>query len=181
MNQFFHLFIISLISSYSLGQVNKSDYLIKEANLTITLPNLSWNLTDNQKDETILYTFKRDPIVDRDSNNIIPAIMIYVDEARSYKNDLIMYSIWKQKPFIEKGVKIDKILTWQDSDYPLSFKNSIIYKCHYTSNSIDHIFYMIHLLNKQKMGVQIYMDMTNSISDICEKEFVSVIKSIRIK
>lgn len=65
----------------------------------------------------------------------------------------------KQKPLLTNEMKIDKILIHEDEDYPISYKNSYWNKCHYSQGDFDHILYMILIINKDKKGIQILMDM----------------------
>ena len=168
-----------LISIFTYGQSSKLDISIKEANMLLYMPNSFWKLVDYQKGNLTQYIFKRESIKNTSGLDIVPAIMIYVDDAREYKQDITTYSIWKQKPFMEKGVNVDKILTWNDTDYPLSYPNSLFYKCHYTADNIEHILYMIHIINKHNKGIQIYMDITKDIDEQYIEEFLAVIKSIK--
>jgi hypothetical protein len=174
-------FILTLlyISIFSYGQSSKLDISIKEANMLLYMPNYSWKLVDYQKGNLTQYIFKRESINNKSGSDIIPAIMIYIDDAREYKQDITTYSMWKQKPFMEKGVKVDKILTWNDIDYPLSYTNSLFYKCHYTADNIEHILYMIHIINKRNKGIQIYMDITKDVDEQYIGEFMAVLKSIK--
>lgn len=157
----------------------KTEYLIPEANMFLRLPNSNWSLSDKTGGDLVQYIFKRESIVDSKGREIIPAIMVYVDDASMYKNDVTLFSIWKQKPIMERGVKVDKILTKNDKDYPLTYKNSFMYKCHYTENNMEHILYMIHIINSENKGIQIYMDMTKDIAVDYESEFLNSINSIK--
>lgn len=157
----------------------KTDYVIPEANLFLKLPNSEWSLTDKIDGELTQYYFKRSPITDKNGMKIIPAIMVFVEDASKYKQDVTLYSIWKRKPFMEKGIKIEQTLIQDNEDYPLTYKNALFTKCSYTSNGLDHIFYMIHIINKDNKGIQIYLDMTKDIADEYESEFWITIKSIK--
>lgn len=157
----------------------KTDYALEEANMFLKLPNSDWNLTDKIDGPLTQYYFKRSPITDKNGIEIIPAIMIFVEDASKYEQDVTQYSILKRKPFIEKGITIEKTLTQVDEDYPLTYKNAHFMKCSYSSKGLDHIFYMIHIINKQNKGIQIYLDMTEDIAAEYESEFWTTIKSIK--
>jgi transcriptional antiterminator len=46
-------------------------------------------------------------------------------------------------------------------------------------NARAHNLYMIHIINKDSKGIQIYLDMTKDIEKDYEQEFWTVIRSIR--
>lgn len=156
----------------------KTDYLIGEAKMAIQFPSTKWSLTSKTPGNMTEYIFKREEIKDNKGRQIIPAIMIYVEDASGFE-DLTVYSFMKQKPLVTNGVKIDKILTHESEDYPISYKNSYWYKCQYTQGDFDHILYMIHIINKDKIGIQILMDMTKEIADEYESEFIETLKTIK--
>jgi len=153
--------------------------VIEEANLAMKLPNINWQLASKVEGKLVQYFFKRNPIKNKEGMKIIPSIMIFVEDASSYKGDVTMYSIWKRKPFMEKGVKVDKMMVHSSKGYPLTLKNAFFNKCSYKENDLEHILYMIHIINKDNKGVQIYMDMTKDISAEYESEFWTSIKSIK--
>ena len=158
----------------------RTDYTIEEANMFIRFPSTKWKMTNYNPGDLTEYIFKREQITDSKGRQIIPAIMIYVEDASNF-DDLTVYSFMKQKPFITKGVKIDKILINDNDNYPISYKNSFWYQCHYTAGDDEHILYMIHILTKDKTGIQILMDMTKEIAKEYESEFVETLKTIEEK
>ena len=133
----------------------KTNYIIEEANMFIKLPNSEWNLTEKKDENLIQYYFKRSPIIDENGIEIVPAIMIFIEDASEYEQNIITYSIIKRKPFMEKGIKVEQILIQDSQEYPLTYKNGIFMKCSYNSAGLDHILYMIHIINKNNKGIQI--------------------------
>lgn len=156
----------------------KTDYVIEEANMFLKLPNSDWSLTEKIDGELAQYYFKRSPIIDKNGLEIIPAIMVFVEDASEFKQDVTLYSILKRKPLMEQGIQIEETLIQDNENYPLTYKNAYFVKCSYTSNGLDHIFYMIHIINKENKGIQIYLDMTKDIVADYESEFWTTIKSI---
>jgi hypothetical protein len=122
------------------------------------------------------YIFKREEIEDTDGRQIIPAVMLYIQDASNY-DDLILFSSQKKAAFVSNGVKVEEILTHESKDYPLRHKNSLFYKCTY-NNGLDHVLYMIHIMTEDKKGIQLLLDMTKSIAAECEDEFISILESI---
>jgi len=141
------------------------------------LPNNEWNLViDNPPKQ---YLFKRSPATDSTGRQIIPAIMLYSEDATSYKGDIAIFCSKKIQPFLDRGVKVPRILSWNVKDYPLTFKNALFAKGEYTSAGLDHIIYMIYIIDKHNKGIQVYLDMTKNIAPKYEPEFWKTIKSLK--
>jgi antitoxin component YwqK of YwqJK toxin-antitoxin module len=157
----------------------ETEYEITEANLFLKLPNTEWYLADKKQEKLTEYYFKRNPITDKNGIEIIPAIMVFVEDASSYNQDVTLYSIWKQKPFKESGIKTEKILVQDSEGFPLTYKNAYFIQNSYTAEGLDHLLFMIHIINKENKGIQIYLDMTKDIAEEYEKEFWKTIESIR--
>jgi len=49
----------------------------------------------------------------------------------------------------------------------------------YSADGFDHIIYMAYIMDKQNRGIQIYMDMTKSVQNICNNEFMDFIRSVK--
>lgn len=157
----------------------KTDYEIPEAGLFLSLPNDEWSLDSKASDKLIQYIFKRSEVTDSLGRVIIPAIMLYVEDAKDYKQDLVLYSINKRIAFKSKGIVVDRILSPDKEDYPLSFENSLITLTSYSDKGFNHILYMIHIITKDNKGIQIYMDMTKELVPDYENEFWTTIQSIK--
>ena len=145
----------------------------------IKLPNSEWELTDKKQGQIAEYIFKRTPITDSTGQEIIPGILVYVEDATKYNQDVTQYTIVKRMQFRGTGLKVDKILIQDNKEYPLSYKNGFVTKCSYNEKGLDHVLYMIHIINKDNKGIQIYMDMTKSLADEYEQEFWTTMRSIR--
>jgi len=157
----------------------KMEFDIDEAKLHIMMPNDNWFLASKSTDGTVKYVFKRSPIVDSKGIDIIPAMMLFIDDARSYKNDISTFSIQKRQAFNGKGIKIEKTLTYLDKDFPATFKNSMVLKGSYDDNGMEHILYMVFMINKLGQGIQLYMDMTSDIAPRYENEFLATMRTLR--
>ncbi len=171
--------VFILILQQSIGQI--TDFDIKEAKMFIQMPNSDWKLNNKGEGNLTSYIFKRNPITDSAGREIVPAIMIFVEDASKYNQDVTSYSIAKRLQFQGKGIKVDKILIHEDKDYPLSYKNSYLTMCSYADNGLEHILYMIHIINKDNKGIQIYMDMTKSLAYKYSSEFWTTMRSIKEK
>ena len=162
--------------------VFKIDYEIKEANMFLQLPNDEWFLADystNSKGFTG-YIFKRNEITDPNGQPIIPAIIIGIEDAKDYKQNLILYSLQKRAAFSEANIQINKILAPNDKEFPFSsFKNAMLIIASYSENDFDHVFYMLYIITKKNKGIQLYMDMTKDIANEYEKEFWTTLQSIK--
>lgn len=157
----------------------QTEFEIPEASIFLKLPNDEWYLANQSNEGMTQYIFKRNEIIDPEDRKIVPAIMLYIEDASNYKGDATIFSIAKRTPFMEKGIKIETTLIQSDKNYPLSFKNGYFMKASYSSSGLDHIFYMIHFITDDDNAVQIYMDMTKDIAGEYESEFWTTIKSLR--
>jgi len=157
----------------------ETGYEIPEAKMTLTLPNQKWKLATHSGTGPVEYIFKREPIPDSSGRQIIPAIMIYVEDAEKYQQDVTLFSITKSGPFQQRGVKIDSTLIHTNKEYPLTYKNAYFMKASYTQGGLAHILYMIHIINKANKGIQVYLDMTKELEERYGQEFWTTIRSIR--
>jgi hypothetical protein len=145
--------------------------------LIMKLPNDNWSLAVNKQPS--MYVFKRKPIIDAEGRSVIPAIMVYAEDATDYKQDVPSFWAEKTKPFIDKGLTTVKVLTWQDKDYPLSMKGAIFVQGAYTDQGTDHVLYMNYMIDKHNTGIQVYLDMTKELFATYGNEFWDTIHSIR--
>ena len=162
--------------------VFKIDYEIKEAKMFLQLPNNEWFLADNSTNKGLTqYIFKRNEIIDPNGRTIVPAIMLYIEDAKDFKQDLIVYSLQKRLAFSKMNIQINnKILIPTDKEFPFSsFKNAMLITASYSENGFDHIFYMIYIITEENKGIQLYMDMTKEIAEQYEKEFWTTLQSIK--
>jgi len=160
----------------------KIDCEIKEVKMYFQLPNDEWFLADHSDNKGLTqYIFKRNKITDPKGRTIVPAIMLYIEDAKDYNQDVVVYSLQKRLVFSKMNIQINnKILIPTDSDFPFSsFKNAILFTSSYSDNNFDHIFYMLYIITKEDKGIQLYMDMTKDIAGEYEKEFWTTLKSIK--
>jgi antitoxin component YwqK of YwqJK toxin-antitoxin module len=157
----------------------KTEYTIPEGDIFIELPTDDWSLFSHTNDKLIQYIFKREEVTDSLGRSIIPAIMLYVEDAKGYKQDLVFYSINKRMAFKNKGIVVDSILSPDKENYPLALKNSLIILTSYSDKGFDHILFMIHIITKSDKGIQLYMDMTKEIAPKYEEEFWNTIRSLK--
>jgi antitoxin component YwqK of YwqJK toxin-antitoxin module len=157
----------------------KIEYEIPEAKLFIQLPNDEWSLTNKSDNGLIQYIFKRNEITDSLGRTIIPAIMLYIEDAKKFDQDLVQYSITKRMAFKSVRLKVDSIMTPSHKNYPIPFKNSLITLTSYSDKGFDHILFMIHIITKENKGIQLYMDMTKELVPEYEQEFWTTLKSLK--
>lgn len=161
--------------------VFKIDYEIPEVKMFLQLPNEEWYLTHHSGTDLVEYVFKRNAIQDSQGRAIVPAIMLYIEDARSFNQDLLVYSMQKRLQFSKKNIQINnKILIPTDKEFPFpTFKNSMLITASYADNGIEHVFYMSYIITKDNKGIQLYMDMTKDIAPKYEKEFWTTLNSIK--
>jgi antitoxin component YwqK of YwqJK toxin-antitoxin module len=157
----------------------KTDYIIAEANIFMKMPNSNWFLAEKIDEKVNGYIFKRESITASNGKEIIPAIMVFTEDASEYKGNIILYSTLKRKAFSNVEMGIDKVLSQSNDDYPLDIKNSIIYEANYTLDGEKHYFIMAHIITKDNVGIEIYLDMTKDIADEYKHEFWKVLMSIK--
>lgn len=155
----------------------KTEYQITEAHIFLRLPNDSWHLTPTPEGNPIQYIFKRDKITDSEGRDIIPAIMVWFTDAGKYQYKLD--GLVKERLGTLKGLRIEQTLHPGDKDYPLPFKNGVFYKASYTLQNVDHVLYIVYLINKQNIAFQIALDMTKNINPEYDPEFWATIRSLR--
>lgn len=144
--------------------------------LTFNMPNNQWNLVVNEPEHLI---YKRNPIADSHGNSVIAAIMLYTENAAAYKKDVALFWGKKMQPLTDRGVKAVQVLNWEHKEYPLSMKNAIFVKGTYNAQNLDHIIYMIYIIDKHDNGLQIYLDMTTELEKTYGNEFWDVIRSLK--
>jgi len=159
----------------------KIDFEIPEAKIFLQLPNDKWSLADHSGTDFIQYIFKRNEIEDSQGRTIIPAIMLYIEDATSYNQDLVEYSMQKRLQFSKKNIQItSNILIPTDEEFPFpTLKNAMLITASYSDKGFDHIFYMAYIITQDNKGVQLYMDMTKDIAKKYEKEFWVTLNSIK--
>ena len=172
---------IIILFTFQQGVGQSLDFDITEANFTIQLPNEEWELASKGEGNMTSYIFKRNPITDSEGREIIPAIMIFIEDASKYEQDVTSYTLAKRLQFQGKGITVDNVMIHENEDYPISYKNSFFTMCSYTDNGLAHILYMIHIITEENKGIQIYMDMTKDLVNDYSGEFWSAMKSIKEK
>ena len=177
-----NLTAILLFSSFSAKSYSQTDsgyvYKVPEAYLSLKLPNEKWKLSNDDGNRKEGYFFKREPFIDSNGRKIIPAIMLFIEDATSFKKDVVLFSRVKRQSFLDKGATLDETLIQSDKKYPLQIKNGMFLRCSYKRNDIDHILYMVHIITKRDKGVQLYLDMTADIAEVCEPEFQVAMRSL---
>ncbi|MCX6351760.1 MAG: hypothetical protein NTX03_07850 [Bacteroidetes bacterium] len=157
----------------------KIDFEIKEAKIFIRLPNDEWFLNEKSDTGLVQYFFKRDQIIAQNGSAIIPVITLYIEDAKSYKQNIEMFSSEKKMQFGKKSLVVNKVITSSDKDFPLRFENSMILKTSYTENSLNHTLYMAYIITKDNKGIQLYMDAPKDIDPKYEKELWTSLQSIK--
>ncbi len=149
-------------------------YSIKEAGISINLPNSKWHLTDSEENNSrAVYIFKREAIIDNSNTQIIPNIAVIIEDVDE-NTDVIEYSIVKRTktPF-------DVSETFIHGDGKLNYKNAVGYKGTYKDQrSILHTIYVVHAINKNK-GIQLILDTTSETFAEIDPEFLAVLKSLK--
>ena len=152
--------------------------VIKEAGLSLTLPNSEWSLKKKVEEGPMTqYFFMRSEIRDHHLQTSKPYILVVVADASKYLN-INQYSQEMQKEFDKFNLEIKSTLTRKDKDYPLKDINAIFIESTVELGT-NQVFYMIHMINKEKKGIQIYLSMDKNLYKEHGSELWTTIKSIR--
>ncbi|GGA88810.1 hypothetical protein [Puia dinghuensis] len=152
---------------------------LPNSHITLQLPNDKWKPSAETDSTRGIYFFKRKPVTDPHGRAIIPAIMLFVEDARKFHGDIVEFSINKRAQFQGRGVKTDTTMFPTNKGFPLTYQDALLMRCSYTSNGLDHVLYMIHIIDKHNEAIQFYLDMTKDLGEQYEKEFQTTIRSIR--
>ncbi|HEV3411142.1 MAG TPA: hypothetical protein VG101_01635 [Puia sp.] len=173
------LLLLIVFAPYASPAQEKLPVKIPKTHIALQLPDSNWYASHETDTAKGIYFYKRNPVIDSEGRSIIPAIMVFVEDATRYDGDVITFAAAKLGQFSNRGIRIDQIMIHSTKDCPLKYKNGLLEICSYTDNNIDHRIYMIFLMDKEKHGFQIYLDMTKSIGKKYEDEFQDVIRSIK--
>lgn len=154
-------------------------FRIPRTGISLQLPNDKWKPSAETDSSQGVFFFKREPIKDTHNRSIIPAIMVFVEDAKKYNEDLILFSTEKQMSLRKRGLDIDTMQIPTDKGCPLTYRNGIFFKGSYTQNGIAHIMYLIYLIDKEKHGIQLYLDMTADLGGQYEEELLATIRSVK--
>ena len=166
------LFYAIFLANYT--NAADSTYFFKEANIKINVPDSVWHMQPRQQRKGyIIYSFKRDPIIDSLNRSIIPNIAVIIEKI-SPKTDVVTYSINKRA---KMNIKVTQ--TFIDGDGIINFINAVGYKGSYVDgNSLTHIVYVVHAINGDK-GIQLILDTTSETFSLVNPDFLAVLKSFR--
>ena len=157
---------MTFISSY--GQE-----IIKEANLSLTLPNDKWKFFKSQDANGVqVYLYNREAIKDSSGYNVIPNISVVIENVDK-KLDAVTYSIMKRS---QVKFKVDKVFIQKDGIIDL--KNAVGYRGRYTDKFGEHTIYVIHAINRGK-GIQVIFDVLTTLFDKLDPEFKVTLKSLK--
>lgn len=168
-----HLLLLTFlfISSTLLSQ----ELSIPNTKLVFELPNDEWEMTEDREiKEMHLLSFQRKPIIDDSGRSVSPNISFITEEIGDSMN-VIMFSAYKRSkvPF-----NVEEVFSHDFEGSPLKYKNAIGYVGNYTEGPFKHIIYVIHLKDGES-GVQVIMDITESLFEEYRKEFEKSISSIK--
>jgi hypothetical protein len=152
---------------------------IPQSHVSLRLPNDKWKPAPETDSSKGVYFFKREAVKDGNGRSVIPAIMLFIEDARTYHQDAVQFSLVKRLPLMNKGLAIDQTLIHTDKGYPLTYVNGLFMKASYTQNGVPHLLYMVHVIDKHEEGIQLYLDMTKDLGEQYEKEMLATVRSIR--
>ncbi len=144
---------------------------IKEADLIFKLPNKHWKFKERQEQGTkVVYTYKRDFILDSAGRQIDPQISFILEPVDS-SMDVISYSFQKRSQ-----VPFDVVSMFSHEDGTMKFKNGIGYRGKYNDRGLEHRIYIVHGIYKS-MGIMLIMDTTEEIAETVAPEFLKFLST----
>lgn len=169
----FRFFVIFFfLGHYSQSYAQDSVYSFQEANVKLNIPNSHWHLQPKQVTNGFtVYIFKRDPILDSSSRNIIPNAAVVIEDIDP-KIDVVTYSVNKRAG---ASFSVTKMFTHEDGT--IHYLNAVGYKGTYT-DEVAHTIYVVHAINGNK-GMQLILDTTSETFLIMDPEFLQILKSFR--
>ncbi|HVS92417.1 MAG TPA: hypothetical protein VHE59_10310 [Mucilaginibacter sp.] len=181
MKKLYPLFLVMCVASLSRSQglTDSARQAVSQLPFTLNLPKNEWHLAVNEAPRH--YIFKRNPVIDSTGRQIIPAIMVYVEDASGFQQNVSIFCSKHMQPLIDNGVTTNRMLIQDDKDYPLTYRNAIFVDGKYTSRGIEHVIYLIYIIDKHNNGIQVYLDMTKEVAGVYGHEFWEVIHSIKEK
>jgi hypothetical protein len=160
-----YICFFSLLIVIPLSYVNAQES-IKEARIQFELPNEHWKFIERQEHEnTILYTYKRDYILDSENRKIDPQISFILEPVDS-TIDVILYSAYKRSK-----IPFDVVKVFSHEDGTMKFAYGVGYQGKYEDRGLLHRIYLVHGIYNF-MGITLIMDTTEEIADIVAPEFL---------
>ncbi len=148
--------------------------IILEAKLQFELPNDHWKFIERQTHEnTIVYTYKRDFIIDSEGREINPQISFLIEPVDSAL-DVVNYSIYKRSQ-----VPFDVVSMFSHEDGTMKFKYGVGYQGKYTDRGLEHRIYVVHGIYNM-MGITLIMDTTEEIAGTVGPEFLKCLATFDI-
>jgi len=167
MKRITQLIILSLLIHLGV----QAQEVIDEAKLQFELPNDHWNFTERQTYEsTIVYTYKRDFILDSAGRKIDPQISFVIEPVDSTL-DIVSYSMYKRT-----NVPFDVVSMFSHEDGTMKFEYGVGYQGKYFDRGLEHRIYLVHGIYN-KMGITLIMDTTEEIAEIVAPEFLKCLKT----
>lgn len=165
-------FVYAILSAVALDSEELTHHL-KEADIKIDMANDAWSLADKQDNSgTVVYIFKRQPIVDAEGRQIIPNIAVII-EAVGSNLDAVTYSSMKRS---KVNFEVEEVFTHESGK--IRFRNAVGYRGTYADSQLEHTIYVVHGVNGGK-GIQLICDATTGVIPEVEGEFFTTLKSLR--
>ncbi len=154
---------------------NKLTQTIKEANIRFDLPNQDWFYAEKLKPDSkrTTYVYKRQPVELDEEEDVIPSISFSVEEIGKEMDKKTYFDALKSK--------LDYIILeeYSSESGKYDFSEAIAYKASYID--VTHEKHTVYVLNgiNGKIGFQMMLDVHTDALKHVEKEFLSILKSVR--
>jgi|SRR5690625_2471921 len=145
--------------------------VLEDAKVKFDLPNEHWKFAEKiDNKNVIIYTYKRDYIVDSMGRKIDPQISFILEPVDS-SISVIQYSTIKRVK-----VPFEVVTMFTHEDGMMKFENGIGYQGKYVDQGLEHRIYLVHGINNN-MGITVVMDTTEELAHIVAPEFLKSLRS----
>ena len=151
-----------------------SQEVINEAKIQFELPNKHWKFIEKQNaNKLIIYTYRRDFIVDSSGRKIDPQISFLIEPVDSTLS-VVEYSIYQR----DKGpFDVGSMFNYEDGT--MKFQYGIGYQGKYVDRGLEHRIYVVHGIYNS-MGITLIMDTSEELAEIVSPEFLKALSTFDV-
>jgi len=161
----------------SFSQTTEEDFkheVIDEAKIQFELPNEHWRFIEKQNaQKLIIYTYRRDFIIDSSGRKIDPQISFVIEPVDSSLS-VIEYSINQRTK-----MPFDVVSMFNYEDGTMKFQYGVGYQGKYFDRGLEHRIYVVHGIYNT-MGITLIMDTTEELAEIVAPEFLQALATFDV-
>lgn len=167
------LFVFLLCSGVKIAEAQIS---VRHTNLVFELPNKKWSLYSKGANKIgSISIYKGKPIKIVSGKYVTPKLTIVTEVI----SDTILLEEYSQQKLQETPFKVINSFTSKDQDTKISLQNAIGYQGTFYRDDLLNSLYVIHLISN-KRGIQIFLDIPESLFKKYDKEFIKALESLAL-